>query len=417
MPPDLGQQGRPGHAEMAGRLATIATSVFQRPEDMPTLHLCQGPRRVIMGIKHLFKLPPRHRVGHGGLLERPGAPPLPRIPDPGPSDGRYLCGMSEPPALPSASPGDRIQSPLVILEVATRGSGDTAHTILTFGNATGRLESAPFWPGEQHLVAPVRKGQVAQVIGEVQLYRDRRQLKVTSLRILPRQSVDPRQLLPAIADPTPFWDVLDRWRAEIRGTRLRAVLALLFDDPDFRVRFAQCPASLAGHHALLGGLLKHTAEVATIARAVSRACGADADLVLAGTLLHDIGKLESYRWETHFEMTDAGALMGHVVLGAQMLDRAVLDAVTPPCTDQELLLLQHLILAHHGRHEYGAPVLPMTLEAEVLHYADNASAKSASMAEAIGNPEHFSEGEAVSNRRIWTLDNRKIFRGRSDWGP
>ena len=324
--------------------------------------------------------------------------------------------MAEPVVLPSLSPGDRVQGPLVILEVATRGTGDTAHTILTFGNATGRLESAPFWSGEQHLVAALRKGQVAQVIGEVQLYRDRRQLKVTSIRVLPRQSVDYRQLLPSVPDIAPYWEVLDRWRSEIRGTRLRAVLGLLFDDPEFRERFAECPASLAGHHALLGGLLKHTAEVAAIARAVSRASGADSDLVLAGVLLHDIGKLESYRWVTHFEMTDAGALMGHVVLGAQMLDRAVLDAAAPPCTDEELLLLQHLILSHHGRHEYGAPVLPMTLEAEVLHYADNASAKSASMADAIGNPENFAEGESVSTRRIWSLDNRKVYRGRSSWG-
>ncbi|MCL4866624.1 MAG: HD domain-containing protein [Gemmatimonadales bacterium] len=369
-----------------------------------------------MGIKHLFKLSLPHPQGHAQHHRQPRPAGAAAAPDPASDPGRYLCAMAEPPVLPTAAPGDRIQSPLVILDVHARGTGDTAHTILTFGNASGRLESAPFWPGEQHLVAAVRKGQVAQVIGEVQLYRDRRQLKVTSLRVLPRQSVDVRQLLPAIPDPAPYWEVLDRWRAEIRGPRLRAVLALLFDDPEFRDRFAQSPASLAGHHALLGGLLKHTAEVAAIARAVSRASGADGDLVLAGVLLHDIGKLEAYRWDTHFEMTEAGALMGHVVLGAQMLDRAVLDAATPPCTDEELLLLQHLILSHHGRHEYGAPVLPMTLEAEVLHYADNASAKSASMAEAIGNPENFTEDEQVSNRRIWSLENRKIYRGRSDWG-
>lgn len=328
----------------------------------------------------------------------------------------YLSGMTAPVSLPALAPGDRIQSPLVILEVESRGGGDTSHTILSFGNASGRIDSAPFWSTDQHLVAGIHRGQVAQVIGEVQLYRDRRQLKVTSLRILPRQSVDVRQLLPAIADPEPYWDVLDRWRAEIKGPRLRAVLDLFYADPEFRDRYALCPASLAGHHALLGGLLKHTVEVATIARAISRASGADADLVLAGVLLHDIGKLESYRWDTHFEMTEAGAMMGHVVLGSLMLDRAAAEATTTPCTEDELLLLQHLILSHHGRYEYGAPVLPMTLEAEVLHYADNASAKSASMAEAIGNPELFAAGERISSRRVWSLDNRKVFRGGSDWG-
>lgn len=324
--------------------------------------------------------------------------------------------MPAPIALPSLGPGDQVQDPLVILDVEARGAGDTTHTIVTFGNATGRLASAPFWPGDQHLVAGLRKGQVAQVIGEVQLYRDRRQLKVTSLRILPGNMVDARALLPAIADPAPYWEVLDRWRQEIRGPRLRAVLDLFYTDPEFRERYALCPASLAGHHAELGGLLKHTAEVATIARAVARVAGADGDLVLAGVLLHDIGKLESYRWETHFAMTEAGALIGHIVLGSLMLDRAARERSPMPCTEAELDILQHLILSHHGRHEYGAPVLPMTVEAEVLHYADNASARTAAMAEAIAEPDHFGDDSEISIRRIWNLENRRVFRGRSDWG-
>jgi len=331
-------------------------------------------------------------------------------------DGRYLSTMSAPVALPGLVPGSRVQDPLVILEVEQRGTGDSAHTILTFGNASGKLASAPFWPTEQHLVAGLRKGQVAQVIGEVQLYRDRRQLKVTSLRVLPRGMVDARRLLPAVADPAPYWEILDRWRGEIRAPRLRAVIGLFHDDEEFRHRFAECPASPAGHHALLGGLLKHTAEVATIARAISRVAGADGDLVLAGVLLHDIGKLEAYRWDTHFDTTEAGALIGHVCLGSMMLDRTLAAATTPPCTEGERLILQHLILSHHGKHEYGSPVLPMTLEAEVLHFADNASARTASMAEAMADPENFGDEGGLSTRRLWTLDNRRVFRTRSDWG-
>lgn len=328
----------------------------------------------------------------------------------------YVCDMAAPVSLPDLTPGARVQDPLLVLDVETRGTGDTAHIILTFGNASGRIGSAPFWSGEQHLVAGVRKGQVAQVIGEVQLYRERRQLKVTSLRILPKNLVDTRALLPSIPDPAPYWEVLDRWRSEIRGPRLRAVLDLFYTDPEFREQYELCPASLAGHHGLLGGLLKHTAEVATIARAASRVAGADGDLVMAGVLLHDIGKLQAYRYDTHFEMTEAGALIGHIVLGSLMLDRAVRSAASMPCTEAELEILQHLVLSHHGRHEYGAPVLPMTVEAEVLHFADSASARTASMADAIGDPENFSEDQLVSARRIWTLENRRVFRGESDWG-
>jgi 3'-5' exoribonuclease len=324
--------------------------------------------------------------------------------------------MSHPTQLPDLSPGQRIQDPLLILGVDRRG-GETPHTILTLANATGRLATAPFWLEDQPKIAGLAAGDVVQVIGEVALYRGVRQLKVTSLRPLPKGTVDLSQLVPSIGDPAPYWKTLDGWRAEIVRPRLAATLDLFYADDDFRLRYEACPASLAGHHAELGGLLKHTVEVASIARAIARVCRAEPDLVLAGVLLHDIGKLEAYRWDGGlFAMTEAGSLQGHVALGALMLDRAVRAAQPMPCTEQELGILQHLVLSHHGRLEFGAAVAPMTLEAEVLHYADNASAKTASMADALADPAHFEGDDLVSARSLWQLDRRRVYRGRSDWG-
>jgi len=324
--------------------------------------------------------------------------------------------MSHPTELPGLSPGQRIQDPLLILGVDRRG-GDTPHTILTLANATGKLATAPFWLEDQPKIAGLAAGDVVQVIGEVALYRGVRQLKVTSLRPLPKGAVELSQLVPSIGDPAPYWKTLDGWRAEIVRPRLAATLDLFYADDDFRLRYEACPASLAGHHAELGGLLKHTVEVASIARAIARVCRAEPDLVLAGVLLHDIGKLEAYRWDGGlFAMTEAGSLQGHVVLGALMLDRAVRAARAMPCTEQELGILQHLVLSHHGRLEFGAAVAPMTLEAEVLHYADNASAKTASMADALADPENFEGDDLVSARSLWQLDRRRAYRGRSDWG-
>jgi 3'-5' exoribonuclease len=80
------------------------------------------------------------------------------------------------------------------------------------------------------------------------------------------------------------------------------------------------------------------------------------------------------------------------------------------------MILEHMILSHHGRLEFGAAVQPMTLEAEILHYADNASAKTASMSDALRDPENFPDGGPLSPRGIWTLDRRKAWRGASDWG-
>jgi 3'-5' exoribonuclease len=323
--------------------------------------------------------------------------------------------MAMPTDLKQAALGERVQDPLLVCDVEQKTYGDKDCTVLTLGNCTGRLPTAPFWGAEQAQVAGIAKNDVVQVIGTVAQYRDRRQLAVTSIRPLPQGSVDWRQLLPSIGNPAPYWERLDRWRAEVRRPRLRHVLDLFFDDPDFRRRFEECPGSTVGHHAELGGLLRHVWEVAAIGRQVAKVCRADADLVVAGALLHDMGKLESYRWDGAFEATERGILIGHVVLGVLMLERRLAAEPTRPCTEQELMLLEHLILSHHGKLEYGAAAVPMTLEAEVLHYADNASAKTASMVDALGDPENFGDGD-LSPRGIWTLDRRRAYRGASDWG-
>jgi 3'-5' exoribonuclease len=318
--------------------------------------------------------------------------------------------------LPTLQVGDRVQDTFLVLEAEQKSFDGGAYTVLTFGNATGRLPSAPFFDKDLPFVEGIRRGHVVQVIGEVAEYRGRRQLRVTApLRLLPEGVVDASQLLPTVGDVTRYWESLDGWRREIRKPRLARVLALFYDDEEFRARYSRCPASVTGHHAAIGGLVKHTAEVAFIARAIAKVCGADADLVLAGVLLHDIGKLESYRWDGVFEYTDRGHLVGHVVLGALWLERRLAGEPETTCTPEEKQLLHHLILAHHGRLEFGSPVAPMTLEAEVIHWADNASAKTASMAEALHEAEAFGDA-LVSQRKFWQLDYRRAYRGISDWG-
>jgi 3'-5' exoribonuclease len=317
--------------------------------------------------------------------------------------------------LPSLRPGERVQDTFLVLEAEQKSfeSGDCI--VLTFGNASGRLISAPFWDRDQAMVEGIRRGHAVQVIGEVADYRGRRQLRVTSLRLLPPSTVALSQLLPSVGDVSRYWETLDGWRNELSKPRLAAVVRLFYEDEDFRRRYEQCPASVSGHHAILGGLLQHTVEVGAIARTIARACGADLELVLAGVLLHDIGKIEAYRWDGVFDYTDAHYLIGHVALGALALQRRIDETTPPPCTPAERDLLLHLVLSHHGRLEYGSPVAPLTLEAEVLHWADNASARTASMAEALRDAEAFSEG-LISQKRVWQLDHRRPYRGSSDWG-
>jgi 3'-5' exoribonuclease len=317
--------------------------------------------------------------------------------------------------LPSLRPGHQVQDTLLVLHAEHKRFEGGSCVVLTFGNASGKLASAPFWERDRHLIEGIHGGDVVAVAGEVAEYRGRRQLNVSAISVLPHAEERLAQLVPSVGDVSRLWQTVDGWRAEVTKPRLAAVLALFFDDPVFRSRYERCPGSIEGHHAAWGGLLQHTVEVGVIARTVARAAGADVDLVVAGVLLHDIGKLDAYRWEGRFAYTDAHYLVGHVVLGAVMLARRLDLAIESPCTPDERRLLLHLVLSHHGRLEHGSPVVPLTLEAEVLHWADNASAKTASMAEALRDVDAFADGP-VSRRRFWQLDQRRPYRGASDWG-
>ena len=317
--------------------------------------------------------------------------------------------------IPSVAVGTRVEGVFLVLElnVRSRPDGDP-FTILMLGNSTGRIATEPFWAERQPEIAGLRPGHVIQVTGEVQTYRERRQLHVTSLTHVTKDEVDPSELLPSIGPVDRYWQTLDGWRREMTKPRLKAVVDTFYEEDLFRLRYEQCPAAVFGHHAALGGLLMHTTEVAAIARTIARACGADLDVVLAGVLLHDIGKLEAYRWDGLFAFTDRGRLVGHVVLGAMMLEARLAEHAEPPCTPLERDLLLHLILSHHGRLEWGSPIAPLTLEAEVLHWADNASAKTAGLADAMRDDDNFPDGLFSTPQRL--MEYRRLFRGNSDWG-
>lgn len=313
-------------------------------------------------------------------------------------------------------PGTKVDATLVIRAIEQRG-GDYPHTILQVGNASGCLPSAPIWASDRHRLDGLSPGQAIRLRGSIGQWRDRPQIIIESLEPIPASIAPWPLLLPTVGDPAPWWRIIDMLRDGIQSPHLRSVVAIFFDDNDFRSRFQQCPGSLSGHHGKIGGLLQHTCEVAhfshTLAETVSRRV---AELVVAGALLHDIGKLPAYRWDGTFRMTIPGRVIGHVVLGTLMLDRAWHQAATRPCTSEELELLHHLILSHHGQLEHGAPVPPMTLEAELLHQADRASATGSSMRDALLHDANFTSGEEISDRGLWQLDRRRVWRRQCGWG-
>ncbi len=326
------------------------------------------------------------------------------------------------------SAGARVHHELRVVSRETRRTKDgKPFVVLTLGNAQGELATAPIWSENLSWADGADRGAIVQAIGEITSYgegvRQKRQLQLTS----PLRPIDPTlvtldDFLPRIADEIePLWAAVDRLRGEIVSPVLRRVVGLFFDDDAFRVQFERWPAAPRGHHAKIGGLLRHVVEVATIARVTARlmkspdGMPANVDVVVAGALLHDVGKVEAYSVDAAgFDTTACGHLLGHIVLGVVMLERRLAAVGERICSDDQLLEIQHLILAHHGSLEFGSPVRPMTLEAEIVHWADESSAKATSFAEAVADQSLFPEGSTFSDR-VWTLDNRRVWAKSHQW--
>lgn len=312
---------------------------------------------------------------------------------------------------------DRVQHELMVRgrDDKTTKNGDP-YAVVTLGNATGQL-ATNVWKEQLPWIDGVKTGSIVQVIATLELYQGRRQLKLTApLRVVPGAAANLAEFLPRITgDTAALWSTIDGWRAGMKSKRLRTAIDLFFSDDAFRAVFEKTPGAPKGHHAQIGGLLQHVVEVGTIARASVETMRGDVDLVTVGALLHDVGKVEAYSISAAgFDHTPSGRLLGHVALGALMLERRLRTLAAGTLSESQELELQHFILSHHGQLEYGAAVQPMTLEADLLHWADQSSAKGNDFLDAQTDPEQFPGDEEFSVRKGWRLQ-RVVWRRRDRW--
>ena len=195
------------------------------------------------------------------------------------------------------------------------------------------------------------------------------------------------------------------FEAEVEDAWVRRLLLSFLDDPALVPKLRAAPAASSFHHAYVGGLLEH---IASLTRLTLRVCEIyprlDRSLMLAGTFLHDVGKVDELSWERGLQYTDRGQLLGHIAIGVLMLDEKIraIPGFPPRLRD----LLQHLVLSHHGTKEFGSPVLPVTPEALAVHHLDNLDGKLWSAFRAIDDP-RGDPAWSPHNRHL----GRKIFRG------
>jgi 3'-5' exoribonuclease len=201
---------------------------------------------------------------------------------------------------------------------------------------------------------------------------------------------------------------------KLTNPHLRALVECFLMDADFVRDFCHAPAGIKNHHAYLGGLLEHVVTLLDGAeRLLPLYPQLDRDLLLMGVFLHDIGKVRELTYGRSFAYSDEGQLIGHLVIGVEMLNEKVArvpDLTGEPFPHELLLRLKHMIVSHHGTYEFGSPKLPMTPEAIALHYLDNFDAKVHSFTRDIRE-----DRNALS---AWTQFNpqtqRKLFKGGAD---
>lgn len=233
-----------------------------------------------------------------------------------------------------------------------------------------------WWHASNQDHEQLRSASYVAVTGTAERYRDRLQLVVVSMKPVDASEVDVASLTPpGRSDVDADWAAVEALVADIAQPQLAALLrAILIEDDHIREAFKRAPAAVAMHHPWPGGLLAHTVQMARVALDVAaRYPRLDRDLLIAGVLLHDLCKIHEISFEGSYDYTVAGNLIGHVVLGSQLVvDHARAIPDFPP---RLLEKLQHLILSHHGQPEWGAAREPMLPEAMALHYIDNIDAR------------------------------------------
>ncbi len=272
-------------------------------------------------------------------------------------------------------PNQEIASLFVASEKQLRTARNgTVFLDLKLLDKTGEI-SGKMWEKAAEAAEVIQSGNIVYLRARTELYRDRLQLSISEIMPVPAGGYDPADFLPVCPlDRDTLFERLSKLIAGMADGSLRRLCETVLADPEIMTRFKLAPAAKSMHHAYIGGLLEHTVSVITL---IYRICNhypdLDRDLLITGGFFHDIGKIEEFVYDTHIDYSDAGRLVGHMVLGTQIVEDKIRAIEGFPV--ETALLVKHLILSHHGEAQFGAVRLPASKEAFALHLADDLDAK------------------------------------------
>jgi len=250
---------------------------------------------------------------------------------------------------------------------------------LVLADRTGHLD-AKMWDNVADHINCFEQDDFVKVRGLINKFNGRFQLTMHKVRSLEDAEIEFEDYLPRTnKDINALWHALGEFVASFQDQHLKGLLELFMADPRIEHAYKNAPAAKSLHHAFLGGLLEH---VVSLFQVCDLACRnypdmINRDLLLTGAFLHDVGKIHELTFSRSFGYTTRGQLLGHMIIELEMLQQKL--AELPGFPDEYKTLLEHMIISHHGKHEFGSPKMPMFPEAMMLHYLDDLDSKMESM--------------------------------------
>jgi 3'-5' exoribonuclease len=266
---------------------------------------------------------------------------------------------------------------VVTKQIKPKKTGEP-YLALTLGDRSGQIE-AKMWDNVEDVLDAFDQDDFLKIKGLINRYKQRFQLTIHKLRKLGESEINFSDYLPKTTkDIDELWETLVTFVSTFQNPQLKALVQSFMDDPKIAAAYRNAPAAKTLHHAYIGGLLDH---VVSLFRSCDLMCRnyphINRDLLLTGAFLHDIGKIHELTYNRSFSYTDKGQLLGHMTIELEMLQSKI--AQLPDFPEELKVLIEHLIISHHGQYEFGSPKLPMFPEALMLHYLDDLDSKMEAM--------------------------------------
>ena len=252
--------------------------------------------------------------------------------------------------------------------------GGTSYLTLKLLDRSGEIEGR-VWDRADDLARGFEKNDFVRVRGQATFYQGKIQIRVQDVSRVEESKVAAEDFLPKSAnDPEVMLAELQAILRAIKNPHLLALAEACFADDELMNLLKQAPGAKTIHHPYLSGLLEHTLSVLKlILKVVENYRGVDVELLLIGGFLHDIGKVYEFTFDRALDYTDAGQLLGHLVMEVELVTKKI-DTI-PEFPAELALLVKHMLVSHHGAYEFGSPKLPQTVEAVILHSLDDLDGK------------------------------------------